>query len=202
MNKKGNDMHWIIEGSESLLPYTLLLKSRTCMESAGFDNKDRDRIASVLSAEDYDSLVGPGLDLVDEELAVFERVRAVVGVGAMAAAKVRLHHECLRMRDKPNPGYVRYSAADIASGSTCVGVVRDEKFGTPFIALGHDPEFTDVLILSWSTEWMAFRMLMKTVLLQFGERVFAESFETHKQAVEFHLGDDFLEVATGSACLS
>jgi len=192
---------WVVHPADSLLPYTLLLESDGCVESSGITTSRMSSALGGLTSSLLSLLTGAGDPLDDIELAVHARLHPLLGHGAFAAANVRLlptHTQVV-----PTWPVVTVEAASILSGDEAVGIVDDQLCGAPYIALGHGPELTDCLLLTWSGDWGAFRTYLRTDFLRPGTREFEDSLRDHKARVIEILGPaGVIEAMSSGYCVN
>lgn len=192
---------WRLHGANDLLPYTLLLEADGVCESSGVTTSQLAAARGVLTPSVLGSLREDGVPLDSTELAVHARLHRSLGFGAFGAAHVNLMP--LQSTDTPADPCIPVCAMSIADGEAHVGMLQDDAFGPPYIALAEVGELTDCLLLTWSGDWTAYRTYMRTDTLRAGSAYFTAALVKHKDRVAALLGPPgVLSSLRGTGCVN
>lgn len=164
----------------------LVLDTGRAVESTGYS---AERVYAHLShtqpardtASELRALRAGGIEMSSMEMAVHQRVHAVLGHAAFASAALHL----LPSTVVPiPPGFRRaVSPEAVAIDPLAVGVAENDPNGSPYIALAVHDALTECLVLSWCHQWTAFRALLRTSSLLPGDAPFSAAFSQHPTAV-------------------
>lgn len=178
----------------------LVLDSGDSLESTGYGLDQMQSRGRTVDAAMFRALTTDGYDASDMERAVHQRVARSFGHGAFAAACVNLlpRETVVRIPDT----LAAMSPIDIMTAGDAIGRVISEPYGPPCVLLGVSEHLCDVILLTWSVEWMAFRTFARTSSLQLGEAPFAEAMQSHRARVQFVLRNSGAGAAPSHASLN